>query len=296
MEKRSLFKEGPFVSAIGFGAWPLGGGMGHVDENTAIQTLHASIDLGITFIDTAQAYRHSEAVIGKALRNHHRDHYFLATKVSQKYSKKDIITAMNNSLKALSVEYVDLYQIHHWNPQYPIEETMETLLDFQKQGKTRYIGVSNFKEDHMKQATEIAPFQTNQLVYNLFDREIEKKEIPYCLKNGIGILAHSALAKGLLGGKYQPGHQFTEDDERRNMVRFQGETLDQYLASAQRLKQFAQERDLTLVQLAIAWLLHQPGVACVLAGPKNKEQLQEYLGATGIAFSEEEKQKIESLC
>jgi aryl-alcohol dehydrogenase-like predicted oxidoreductase len=296
MEQRQLGKNGPMVSVIGFGAWPIGGGMGSVDEQTAIATVRAAIDHGITFLDTAQAYYTSEESIGKALKDGYRERCFLATKVSGNYSRKGIIEAIESSLRKLDVEYVDLYQIHGWNPKYPVEESMATMAELQRQGKTRYIGVSNFNKDQMQRALQTAWFQSNQPRYNMLDREIEAEDLPFAKETGIGILAHSPLAKGLLTGRYTSGHRFPSDDERSRSPRFQGETFARYLAVAERLKEeIAGPRGVTLVQLAIAWTLSDPGVTVCLVGSKNPEQVVEHVGAQGWRLSKEEVTKIDEI-
>ncbi|KPJ86779.1 MAG: hypothetical protein AMS17_11000, partial [Spirochaetes bacterium DG_61] len=173
MEYRRFCKEGPDLSVLGLGTWPIGGGMGKMNEKTAIAIIHTAIDNGITTIDTAQYYRSSESIIGKALKKGYRSRCFLATKVSYDFSRKGIISAMENSLRALKVDYVDLYQIHNWDPKYPIEESMETMTKLREQGKVRYIGVSNFNKKQMQHALLTSRFDCNQLRYNLFDREME---------------------------------------------------------------------------------------------------------------------------
>jgi aryl-alcohol dehydrogenase-like predicted oxidoreductase len=295
MEHRQLGTGGPNVPVIGLGAWPIGGGMGVVDERNAIDTIHASIDHGITLIDTAQYYRTSEAIIGRALQNGWRDRCFIATKVSGKYSRADIRTAIENSLRALNVDAVDLYQIHSWKPQYPIEESMDEMAKLQQEGKARFLGVSNFNAEQMRRALQTAPFHSSQPRYNLFDREIEADDIPFCEREGIGILAHSPLAKGLLGGKYTPDTTFPPEDERSAFPRFQGETFAQYLRVAERLKQVAADKGLTLVQLAIAWQLRLPAITCVLVGAKSPQQVADYTGAVGVTFTPEELARIETI-
>ena len=223
MNHRQLGKDGADIPVIGLGAWPIGGGMGNMDDRDSIDTVRTAIDSGITLLDTAQAYRTSEATLGRALKDGYRERCFLATKVSRQYSREDIESAIENSLRNLDVDYVDLYQIHSWNPQYPIEESMETMARLQEQGKTRFIGVSNFNAAQMQQAYDIAPFHSNQPRYNMFDRNIEAEDLDFCRQTGIGILAHSPLGKGLLTGKYASGHVFSEDDERANSPRFQGD-------------------------------------------------------------------------
>ena len=292
MEFRQLGKDGDNVPVIGFGAWPIGGGMGTVSEQTAISTVHTAIDAGITLVDTAQAYRGSEALIGKALKNGYREKTFLATKASFDFSPQGIRSAMEDSLRALDVDYVDLYQIHSWRPEYPVADSIAEMAKLQAEGKTRYIGVSNYNADQMRQALEVAQIHSNQPRYNLFDREIEAVDIPFCREHGIGILGHSPLAKGLLTGKYTPDTTFPDDDERSKFPRFQGETFNMYLNAADQLKDIAANKGISLVQLAIAWQLRLPEITCVLVGGKNPQQVQEHVGAVGVTFSGEELAQI----
>lgn len=295
MNYRQLGKDGADIPVLGLGAWPIGGGMGNMDDRDSIDTVRTAIDSGITLLDTAQAYRTSEATLGRALKDGYRERCFLATKVSRQYSRGDIESAIENSLRNLDVDYVDLYQIHSWSPQYPIEESMETMARMQEQGKTRFIGVSNFNAVQMQQAYDIAPFHSNQPRYNMFDRNIEAEDLDFCRQTGIGILAHSPLGKGLLTGKYAPGHVFSEDDERANSPRFQGDLFARYLAVADGLKSVAAEKNITMVQLAIAWLLCREEVTCVLVGAKNSDQVKEHVGAADVEFSDDELERIEKI-
>ena len=295
MEKRQLGKDGDHVSVIGFGAWPIGGAMGAVDEGAAISTVHAVLDHGITLIDTAQSYRTSEAIIGKALKGGRRTQVFLATKVSRDYSPEAIRRAMENSLRALQTDHVDLYQIHGWNPQYPVDDSIEMMERLRQEGKTRYIGVSNFNVGQMKLAAQTAPFHSLQPRYSLLDREIEAEILPYCETHGIGILPYSPLAKGLLTGKYRPDHRFPADDERSGMSRFQGEEFRQNLAKAEKLQAIAQERNLTLIQLAIGWQLRLSGITCVLVGAKTPEQVAQHVGGQGWQLTDTELGEIETV-
>ena len=295
MNHRQLGKDGADIPVIGLGAWPIGGGMGNMDDRDCIDTVRTAIDSGITLLDTAQAYRTSEATLGRALKDGYRERCFLATKVSRQYSRGDIENAIENSLRNLDVDCVDLYQIHSWNPQYPIEESMETMARLQEQGKTRFIGVSNFNAAQMQQAYNIAPFHSNQPRYNMLDRNIEAEDLDFCRHTGIGILAHSPLGKGLLTGKYAPGHIFSEDDERAGSPRFQGDLFARYLAVADELKSIAAEKNITMVQLAIAWLLRREEVTCVLVGAKNSDQVKEHVGAADVEFSDDELERIEKI-
>lgn len=296
MEQRQLGQAGPMVSVLGLGAWPLGGGMGQVDERTAINTIHAAIDHGITLVDTAQAYRSSEGTLGRALKGGYRERCFLATKVSGDYTRQGIRTAIENSLRALAVDYVDLYQLHSWKAEPPVEESMAALARLQAEGKVRYLGVSNYNAEQMARALKTVRFHSNQPRYNLLDRGIEAVDIPFCEREGIGILAHSPLAKGLLTGKYTPGYQFPPDDERAAFSRFQGETFARYLAVAKRLAEaIARPKGLTMVQLALAWQLRLPAITCVLVGAKDPQQVEEHLGAVGVTFTPEELTQIDTI-
>jgi len=295
MHYRQLGKDGPQVPVLGLGAWPLGGGMGTIDEAAVIATTRAAIDQGITLVDTAQYYRTSEATLGKALKDGYRERCFLATKVSGDFSRQAIIAAMENSLRQLQVDYVDLYQIHWWSDHTPIEESMEAMARLQEQGKARYLGVSNFSAAQMGRALQTAFFHSNQPVYNLFERGIEAVDLPFCAEHGIGILAHTPLAKGLLSGKYRPGHRFPADDERATMRRFQGEAFVHAIAAVDQLQTVAADKGITLVQLALAWLLWLPAITCVLVGAKNPAQVAEHLPAADVTFTPEELTRIEQI-
>jgi aryl-alcohol dehydrogenase-like predicted oxidoreductase len=295
VQYRQLGTNGPQVPVLGLGAWPLAGGMGRVSEPAAISTIHAALDHGISLIDTAQYYRTSEAIIGRALKGEYRQRCFLATKVSRDFTPAGIRSAMEDSLRALAVDYVDLYQLHAWPGEDRVAEAMETMERLREEGKTRYIGVSNFSAGQMQQALQVAPYHSNQPRYNLFDRQIEAEDIPFCARAGIGILVHSPLAKGLLTGKYEPGHQFPPDDERAQFPRFRGETFRRYLEVAGELETVAREKGLTLVQLAVAWPLRQPAVTCVLVGAKDPAQVQEHVRAAEVTFAPDELARIEQI-
>lgn len=293
MKTRQLGTQGPQVSVIGLGAWPLGGGMGGIDVKTGIATVRSAIDCGITLLDTAQAYRTSESTLGKALADGYRQRCFLATKVSGDYSPAGVRAAMENSLRALGVDSVDLYQVHSWNEEYPIEATMEEMARLQEEGKTRYLGVSNFSAEQMEQAYSYQPFHSSQPQYNMIDRRIEAVDLPYCKQKGIGNLAHSPLAKGLLTGKYAPGHVFAADDERSSFARFQGELFARFCTWSARLREVAEDLQVTMVQLAIAWCLRQDTVSCVLVGGKDPAQVADYVKAAQIELSVESAARIE---
>jgi aryl-alcohol dehydrogenase-like predicted oxidoreductase len=279
MQSRHLGKNGPPVSVIGFGAWPIGGGLGAVDKNTAIRTVQSALDAGITMIDTAEGYRGSEAILGEALTGSYREKCFLATKASTDFTRKGIRKAMEKSLRALRVDHVDLYQIHSWNPAVPVEGSMEEMARLLKEGKTRYIGVSNFGPEHLERALKVSPVHSNQVRYNMFFRDIEEGTIEYCEKHGIGIIVHSPLAKGLLTGAYTADSRFSADDERSGFPDFKGPIFELHLEKAQKIRRVADRKGMSLVQLAIAWTLLKPVVSCTLVGAKNPAQVLEHVHA-----------------
>lgn len=299
MEYRRLGGEGPEIPVLGLGGWPIGGGMGQVDERAAIDLVRAAIDSGITLVDTAQAYRTSETIIGKALKDGYRERCFLATKVSSSvagdYSRKAIFAAAENSLRALQTDRIDLYQIHHWDNKVPMEESMQALSDLRTQGKARYIGVSNFDNAQMGEALRTTRFQANQVGYNLFARYIEPELVPFCERNKIGILAHSPLAKGLLTGKYTADTKFPADDERSHWPDYQGQAFALYLKTADRLNALAHDKGITLIQFSIAWLLRLPAITCVLIGAKTPQQVADFLGSDDVKFSAGELAEIETI-
>ena len=264
MEYRRLGKNGPLVSIVGFGAWPIGGGMGHMDEADAIRVVHAAMDRGINLIDTAEAYIDSERVLGKALAGGRRERVLIATKASNDFSPKGMRAALETSLRALDTDRVDLYQIHRWNEAFPIEASMEEMLKLREEGKIRLIGVSNFSVDQMKRAASVVSLDSSQPRYNALDREIEAAIIPYCAAEGIGILAHSVFAKGLLTGKYTPDHRFSLDDERSHIARFQGDEFRSIIAKSRKLAAVASDAGMTLVGLCLAWVLRKPEISSAL--------------------------------
>jgi aryl-alcohol dehydrogenase-like predicted oxidoreductase len=295
MEYRALGKDGARVPVLGFGAWPIGGGFGKVDEADAIRTVRAAIDAGITLLDTAEGYGTSESVIGEALRDGYREKCFLATKASSDFTPAGIRKALENSLRALRTDRVDLYQIHSWDPRVPVESSMEEMRLLQQQGKVRHVGVSNFLPQHMTRAMKVCPIASNQVRYSLLFREIESGTVDFCREHGIGIIVHSPLAKGLLTGRYARSTTFPPDDERSGFPDFQGDLFARHLGKAIRLGEIAGEKGISLVQLAVAWTLRLPVVSCALVGAKSGRQLMEHLGAVGVTFTPSEENRINEI-
>ena len=199
MQQRQFGRDGPSVPVIGFGAWPIGGGLGAVDERDAIRTLHHAFEQGVTLVDTAEAYRTSEELVGRALATWSgpRDRIFVATKVrGDDLSTSHIAEAAERSLRRLGVDTIDLLQAHSWDADHPIDETMQAFDRLVTSGKVRYVGVSNFDVPQMEAAWRARSFQALQPRYNLLDREVEAAILPYCQQRGIGVLAHSPLCQG----------------------------------------------------------------------------------------------------
>ncbi len=295
MQYRCLGKNGPEIPVVGFGGWPIGEGMGQVDEKTALDTVRTALEKGLTLIDTAQYYQTSEERIGKVLKDGNREKCFLATKVSFDFSRDGVRKALEDSLRKLQTEYVDLYQVHFWDSTIPIEETLEAMTELQSEGKIKYIGVSNFRVDQLRQALEAAPVVSNQINYNLFLRTPEKELFPFCQEHGIGIMVHSTLAKGYLSGKYSRDHRFPPDDERSEFEQYQGETFHRYLDVVDALKEIAAERGWSLIELAIAWTLRQEGVTTALVGIKKPSHVDAPLKAGDRILSSEDIAKIHTV-
>ncbi|MBI2965638.1 MAG: aldo/keto reductase [Chloroflexi bacterium] len=294
MEQRPLGRNGPLVSVVCLGAWPLGGGMGDIPERQAIATIHAALDAGMTFIDTAESYRSSEAVIGKALQGR-RDRAFVATKLSGSHAPEHLARAIESSLRALHTDHVDLYQLHGPDPSQPIADTMANLMKLRDQGKIRYIGVSNFSGAQTREAIKYGTVHSSQPRYSMMFRDAEREVLPTCLEAGIGVIAHSPLAKGLLTGKYRPGHQFPEGDERGRISVFDQQKVARAWEAIPNLQRWAEARGRDLVQLAIAWTLSHPSMTSSIVGAKTPEQVKHNARAADWRLSKDDVAELETL-
>ena len=295
MNTRHLGAGGPKVSVVAFGAWPIGGGLGTVPEEQGVAAVEAALEVGMTFIDTAEGYQTSETVVGKAIKGR-RDEVFLATKLSgEDHSAAHISTAIENSLRTLGTDHIDLYQLHSPSLRWPIGDTMENLVRLRDAGKIRYFGVSNFSPEQTLEAMRYATIHSSQPRYNLMWRNLEDDVLPFCLSNGIGVIPHSVLSKGVLGGRHKPGHQFASDDERRLFSFFRGSDFEEAYSVAQRLDSWARDNGRDIVQLAIAWVLANPAVSSALVGAKSPEQVYHNAKAAGWILTEEDLQEIEEL-
>jgi aryl-alcohol dehydrogenase-like predicted oxidoreductase len=279
MELRNLGRTEEQIPIIGLGTWQFAGMMGAVDRSRATELIRKAVDTGLTFVDTAEMYGDSEQQLGKALSGGYRDKVFLASKVSKDFTAGGVKEALENSLRDLRTDRIDLYQVHRYDPEVPVEQTLEAMEDLRHAGLIRYCGVSNFNVEQLRRAQAVCPIVSNQINYNALNRSAERRMIDYCREQGISVIAHSSLAKGILSGKYGPDHRFASDDERSTFPGYSGRLFAEYLAVAGELRAQAAMEGLSLAQAAILWLLAREGITSVLVGPKNLSQLEESAGA-----------------
>jgi aryl-alcohol dehydrogenase-like predicted oxidoreductase len=241
------------VSRIGLGTWSIGGFMwGGTDEQDALETIRAALEHGISLIDTAPVYGlgRAEELVGRALAKYgKREEVIIATKVGLDWrgaqvfrnsTRARMMREIDDSLRRLQTDYIDIYQVHWPDPLVPIEETAEVMHQLYKQGKIRAIGVSNYSLEQMNVFHEVAPLHTAQPPYNLFERRVEKEALPYSRSHGISTLTYGSLCRGLLSGKMKPDSEFQGDDVRKIDPKFQPPRYAQYLKAVERLDRFAQ--------------------------------------------------------
>jgi aryl-alcohol dehydrogenase-like predicted oxidoreductase len=281
------------VSRIAQGTWAIGGWMwGGTDERESIRTIHAALDKGITLIDTAPVYGFgvSEEIVGKAIKERgHREKVFIATKVGLEWqngsvtrnsSAARIHEEVQDSLRRLRTDYIDIYQVHWPDLAVPIEETAYAMQALFKEGVIRAIGVSNYSPEQMIQFMSVCPLHTVQPPYNLFEREIERDVLPYVRETNLSAFAYGPLCRGLLTGTMRPDTKFTGDDLRLSDPKFQPPRFAQYLNAVQQLDDLAQKRyGKHVMGLAVRWVLDQPGIAAALWGARHPEELETVAGA-----------------
>jgi len=304
------------ITAIGFGAWAIGGGdwkfsWGPQDDNDSIGAIQRAIDLGINWIDTAAVYGlgHSEEVVGRALQGR-TNKPFIFTKCSLVWNKKfwkrqsDIGHSLNRdsirkeleaSLRRLNVDAIDLYQIHWPDPEPDIEEGWETLAKLKEEGKVRWIGVSNFSVAQMERAAKIAPITSLQPPYSMLNRKVEPEILPYCERHNIGVINYSPMLSGMLTGAMSKERiaNLPPDDWRRNNVRFQEPQLSRNLRVADLLKEIGKPYGRTPGEVAIAWTLRQPAITGAIVGGRSAKQVDGVIGALTFRLQPEEIARIE---
>ena len=281
------------TSVVGFGGWPMGRGhYGSFDDNEVIRAVHASIDLGVTLFDTAAVYGwgEGEKLLGRALEGKRED-VVIVSKAGIPWdeegggrrrdsSRESLEKSLNESLTRLQTDYLDLFLIHWPDESRPMSVPMEAFADFQRQGKIRYGGVSNFSPQQMSDCLDVFPIVTNQVGYHLFDQRPEPEIIPFCADNGMGIMAYGSLAHGLLTGTMTPDTTFEEDDWRRSLMAFgqpifKGQNFLDNLKKVDTLKEMAADKGFSVAQLALAWVASEPTVSVALVGTRRPEEIQE---------------------
>lgn len=307
MEKVTLGISRLEVSPIAFGTWQLSGDWGKFDKDEAIEAIRFAYERGVNFFDTAQAYGFgaSERLLGEALAPFPREQVVIATKGGLRMDDERgllrdsspgwLRQGVEHSLRALGVDYIDLYQVHWPDPHISFAETAEALQTMVDEGKIRHVGVSNFDAGQMAEFSRTRPVDTLQPPYSLFNREIEAAILPYCQEHDIGVLAYGPLAHGLLTGAMGPETSFAEDDWRRVSPSLTGETFQRNLEIVERLEQFATERGYAVSQLAIAWTLAHPAVHVAIVGSRQRKHIEESLGAVEITLSDQDRGEIEQI-
>jgi aryl-alcohol dehydrogenase-like predicted oxidoreductase len=305
MRYRRLGASGVKVSEVSLGSWLTYGGS--VEDQRAIDCIHRAYELGVNFFDTANVYRRGQAeeVVGRALRGIERSSYVLATKVwgpmgdgpnDSGLSRKHIVEQCHASLRRLGTDYVDLYQCHRPDPDTPMDETLRALDDLVTAGRVLYVGVSEWSAEQLDEASAIQadfqfdPIVSNQPQYSMLYRAIERDVIPVSRELGIGQVVWSPLAQGVLTGKYLPGDappqgtRGADTEDAAFMSRFME---DDVLEAVQRLRPIAAGLEITLAQLAIAWVLREPNVASAIVGASRPEQVDDNVAASGIELDDD---------
>ncbi len=305
MQLRRLGNSSLMVSPIGVGFWGIVGGdyWGAQDETDTVGAVHAALDAGINFFDTAEGYGngYSEEMLGRALTGR-RNEAIIATKVSAgNLAPAAIRAACEHSLMRLQTDSIDLYQVHWPNREVPFDETMATLLELQREGKIRVIGVSNFGKLDMPDMLQCGRYDANQLPYSLLWRAIEFDIQPQCVERNISILPYSPLNQALLTGRYRSAEEmpysrtrtrhFRGDrrDSRHGTAGFEGETF----AAVEAIREICADIGEEMAHVALAWLLHKPGVASVLAGARNPKHIESNRQAGELALSDETMRRLD---
>ncbi|MBE9913490.1 aldo/keto reductase [Paenibacillus donghaensis] len=304
MEKRALGSSGLEVSALGLGCMTMSDFYGSDrDEQESIRTIHRSLELGVGFLDTSDMYGvgENEKLVGKAIKDR-RHEVTLATKFGVVRDKgpmweyngraEYVKAAAEASLRRLGVDHIDLYYLHRIDPYTPIEETVGAMADLVKEGKVRYIGLSEASPDMIRRAHAVHPLSAVQTEYSLWSRDIEDEVLPTLRELGIGFVAYSPLGRGFLTGTIQRYEDLAYDDIRRNFPRFQGQNLQKNLQFVARIQEMAAEKECTAPQLALKWILMQGSDIVPIPGTKRRKYLEENIGALQVELTESDLKRI----
>jgi len=315
MQMRKLGNSDLLITRVGYGAWAIGGSgwqfaWGSQDDNESVAAIHRALELGVNWIDTAAVYGlgHSEEVVGRALKDWRGSRPYVFTKcglrgdakgeVQKVLSADSIRGEVEDSLRRLSVDVIDLYQIH-WPPDpdsAALEEGWSTLADLKREGKVRWIGVSNFNVQELRRAQAIAPMTSLQPRYSLVHREIEDEILPYCLSEGIGVIVYSPMASGLLTGAMtrERAARLPKDDWRRRHPDFTEPNLSHNLALVEHMREIANSHNRFVGAVAVAWTLQHPAVTGAIVGARNARQAEDVMRAAELNLTEEEVSEIEA--
>ena len=310
MNKKKLGNSDMELTPIGFGSWAVGGenwqfSWGPQDDNDSIAAIHKALELGMNWIDTAAVYGlgHSEEVVARALKTASQKPYVFTKcglvwdeKREVSNSLKHIRREVEDSLRRLAVETIDLYQVHWPKPDEEIEEAWTVMADLKQQGKVRWIGVSNFSVDQMKRVMKIAPITSNQPPYSMLNRAVEQSILPFCRENNIGVINYAPMHSGLLTGAMSKERvaNFPQDDFRRNAKNYQEPLLSRNLAVADFLRTIGARHGVSAGVVAIAWTLHQPAITAAIVGGRNAKQVQGVIPAATFRLSEQEFSEIQN--
>jgi aryl-alcohol dehydrogenase-like predicted oxidoreductase len=314
MQTRNLGDSDLNITCVGFGAWAIGGGgwefgWGNQEDNDSVGAIQRALELGVTWIDTAAVYGtgHSEEIVAKALKDWHRPRPYIFTKCSMvwdeqrnvrnDYSADSIRRECEASLRRLQVSAIDLYQMH-WPPADNgpgLEEAWQTMATLQKEGKVRWIGVSNFNVEQLKRAQKIAPVTSLQPPYSLIRRQIEAEILPYCEKQGIGVISYSPMASGLLTGAMtrERAAALPANDFRSRGAEFKEPRLSKNIELVERLRQVGKRLGRSPGEIAIAWVLQHPAITGVIVGSRNAKQVEGIVGAADLTLTKPEIAEIE---
>jgi len=308
MQRTRLGRSGLNVSRIAFGTWQLGGDWGATDEPAAIRAIRHAYDRGINFFDTAQGYGFgaSEQLLAKAIHGSPRESVVIATKgglrplggprVERNASAAWIRKGVDDSLRALATDYIDLLQVHWPDPNTPFAETAGALAELVMAGKVHHVGVSNFNPEQIDEFSQTLPVETLQPPYHLFHRDVESEVLPYTRAHDIGVLVYGPLAHGLLSGHLRFGTRFSPDDWRSHSPDFQGDQLAANLRVVAALEQFAsKELGVPVSRLAVAWTLANPAVHVAIIGTRNAEHVDDAVAAAGLGLSADALHRIDEI-